>query len=549
MAKSQQNLLLGLHWSLYEKAYEEANALPIIDSPRFVQYAKNFEKILPKYFNKIDLKSVLNVIHSHNIVLYGDFHTFKQSQKGFLRLVRNYVDKYSHDNVIIAVECIKAKDQSKIDKFLNNDLCEEKFLEAINYFEDWGFPWDHYKDIFEFAKKYSIKVVGINLKTRGKGSLKIRDNFIAKILLDILEKEPNKKVFCIVGEYHLADKHLPLSLYKKSKSNISVVRILNNVDRYYFELDMLHSDEDIYLHLKDDLYCVMNAPLWIKWQSLANWEEMEYAVKLKPHNKIYHISRYDIDNLKNQFFDIVENLGYFLHVNISKLELDNINILFNINSLNNGIKQLLQHISAEELLKIEYRAIKDGFYVLNYNKTIILADFSLNTISEAAGQYLYILSQIYDDYVSWSDQDRFYFRVLKSMSGYISSRILNPRRKLENVWVYQEIIKDRFVKLGYQKLKKYAANLALKYHKWLQFKSLNNTHKSSNVFKNIYKKDIELNYEVSKVLGYIVGSLFYQGVISGSIPISVLRNFFINTPYKRSDIEVLLNYIYSCLAQ
>src|SRR5690606_18369745 len=142
------------------------------------------------------------------ITLFGDFHTFRQSQRGFLRLLRRIAVRKSHRNITIGLECFRHEHQKFIDQYLAGGIDEHELLQQTRYQQTWGFPWEHYKDIVEFAKHQQIAIVGIDTGGKAKDSFRMRDHSAASVLIEHCRAHPNRQVLCLIGEYHLADNSL-----------------------------------------------------------------------------------------------------------------------------------------------------------------------------------------------------------------------------------------------------------------------------------------------------------------------------------------------------
>ena len=102
----------------------------------------------------------------------------------------------SKKRIILALEMLTPQHNAAVKKFLQGKISENSFLEAIGFEENWGFPWENYKALFDFAREHQIEIRGINHHgTFQNSSLKKRDQFAAKIISDLSLKEPNSCVF------------------------------------------------------------------------------------------------------------------------------------------------------------------------------------------------------------------------------------------------------------------------------------------------------------------------------------------------------------------
>ena len=86
-----------------------------------------------------------------DIILYGDFHTLKQSQKGFVRLLQELAVFNPSRPRLIAMEAFQANHQEVLDLLQQQKITEQDFLCRIDYEKTWGFPWRNYQRIVSHA--------------------------------------------------------------------------------------------------------------------------------------------------------------------------------------------------------------------------------------------------------------------------------------------------------------------------------------------------------------------------------------------------------------
>lgn len=529
--------LKKLQHKLYERAFTEAHAIVGKTSKLIIKYSTAFERSLPKKFSKATLNQLMAAFKEHRFILYGDFHALRQSQRGFLRLVRVHCDRQNTKRVVIALELIKAKDQKILDQYLLGLLSDQKFLEAISYHNDWGFPWDNFKMLLEFARSRCLPVIGINSANGGRDSLMLRDKFAAKCLVGAASKYPNHKIICLIGEYHLADSHLPmlLEVYKK-KSFVKgkTLRILNNVDDYYFRLPTkVQQSSTEYLKMRKNYYCIMNTPPWMKWLSFSMLEELQ-ASDPKFSGRFVD-NDLDLENAFDDNFDIdyiflnfLKAILEFIHIVADNSDLENFHI--NYSPEGNFINHLLSNPSndPDDIEKIMHRCTTDGAFFVSQTNSVLITYLSINNLAETAGQYLFfMLSKFSED-----DPDpsgAFSRRILKSTIGMLSSKILNPKRKFLEMKDYRKIAtynksKGKTVAARNQIE---LASAILNFDRWIR--SFN--HKIS--LKNNISIPLDLlvteqasNYGLSRCIGQIIALKLYKNIISMSMSHAKLKRLF-----------------------
>ena len=95
--------LRRLQLKLYERAFIEAHAIVGSQSKIIIDYSTEFEKSVPKKFTHCGLSDLLVAFKEHRFILYGDFHTLRQSQRGLLRIIRSHCDRNKSARLVIAL--------------------------------------------------------------------------------------------------------------------------------------------------------------------------------------------------------------------------------------------------------------------------------------------------------------------------------------------------------------------------------------------------------------------------------------------------------------
>lgn len=551
--------LLDLQRSLYQKAYQDACAYAKGTSKVLLAYSSRFEENLPETFHDSSHDHVMSQILKSNVVLFGDFHTLKQSQRGLLRILRSLRNrKRKNKEIIIALEAFKAIDQKSIDLFLDRKIGESEFLKATNYKTDWGFPWSHYKIFLEFARDENIKVVGINSHKSGKDSLKKRDDFAAERIVHLALKNPESIIFCLIGEYHLADEHLPRSLKVTAVKNhvpLNLMRILTNVDKYFFEMNPSKpSMTTEYLYLRDNIFCIMNSPPWMKWQSYTLWEEMrdidqvdDYFDEGEDEDEfdLYTEQTFDVDY---HFLALLKSLVKFLNLQIDEVSLSEF-------SIHNFIHEdIVEQVVLERKENNFYTRIAlershlDGFYFLPDRNIILLSQLTINNLTEASGQFLHFQKNKIQEN-SLDHVHSFYLRVIRNMAGMIAAKILNPRRKCLSLFHFKKFLDNNYKKKlhGHPHDVRMAASLILKHHEWVESIIKKHESKFNAHSKKIYELDLELNYEISRSVGALLGCAVYSKVMTNKLDANDLKEVFDTSLQSFDDVWNLFIKNYRCL--
>ena len=270
MTQSVNKRLADLFQSLHHQAFEEVKPYWGYSSPAISNYAAGFTENLPDQTHPTSYADLLASAANHQVVLFGDFHAFGNSQETFVKLISDFQKSYPDKKIAIGLEMNRASDQKSINDFLSGKINELTFLKQIEYQKHWGFLWDNFKPIFELAKETHAYIFGVNSDESNENDITARDKFTANQIKQYQSKHPEQTIFILIGEYHLAPKHLPQAL-KQASDEISTLSILCNTDKYSLAQD--HLEYPQYYSIENYGFCIVNSPSWLKWHSLNLWAE------------------------------------------------------------------------------------------------------------------------------------------------------------------------------------------------------------------------------------------------------------------------------------
>lgn len=539
MSTSALNQLRKLQQSLYDKAYEEAHSVVVGSASRaLLAYSRKFERSLPRRYQLSNLSELIEVLRSQRIVLYGDFHTLRQSQRGLLRLMRRFSERQKSRKVVLALEMFKTVEQDYLDAYMAGKLDERDFLASIDYAREWGFPWKNFRMFLDYARAAKIPVFGINTDNGGRDRLAERDVFAADKLLDLADKYKEHTIFCLIGEYHLADAHLPHCLRKAASRrklrDLSILRILNNVDHYYFRLHQgAHINPTEYLKLKSDLYCVMNSPPWMKWQSFSMWEEARhagipnYAEPDSDMDQDLDLSAEESFDVDYQLLTLIKNLANFLDITIDESDVETFHV--HLSPDGDFFGDLTQDMGIEpgKATRIIARASVDGVYFVPQTNTVLLTYLSINNLAEAAGQYLYAVLGGNKSHDQSADRE-FFANIMKSVVAVIASKVLNPKRKSMELYHWRLLLKRLKGKRLAGKLarQRTIATGILQFERWLHEINSQDPNLPLVAPRALLIRDLQLDYELSREIGQVLGYSFYKKVLANKVATAKLRRFF-----------------------
>jgi hypothetical protein len=374
---------------------------------------------------------MLKACHQSQIVYLGDFHTFDQSGRNLERIMRAL--KRKNKKFILCLEMVHAEHQMYLDHFLQGNLTEIEFLDSINYHEAWRFPWNHYRSIFELAKKEKISIMGINTK----GTLTERDAFAATMLSSLLQIDPEARLLVLYGEYHIAHNKIPAQVnLRLPKRKIEQTIIHQNLEDVYWRLD--GSEAEQVIQFKSGEFHLQTSPPWIKYESMVYWfENLTDDPEYDLHHHIMATGLKSFDaNVVDHFHLITKQVtnNLKLDVKLSTMEDFNLYDQTKISTINKKIKAL-----KNAKLKKYYAnllANHQSFKIPGEN-TLYCPNYSINRLSYTCG--LFVFGQIknahniYREALLSSNEsvDIYCYLVEQSFMGFLFSKIMNPSRKCD----------------------------------------------------------------------------------------------------------------------
>ncbi len=500
MSTSALSKLANFHQELFQHASQAAQTFEEVSSLELSSYSRCFKSSIPQSRSPSDLVEIITDAMQSRFLFFGDFHTLKQSQRGFLEILDAIHQQFPEKKLCVALEIFKASDQQHVDDFLNGTLDESHFLRKIDYKNSWGFPWDNYKPIVEFCSANKISVLAINSQFVNDNRLSKRDDFAAKLLNDWAQGNQDSLCLCLIGEYHLADDHL-LSRISKDFHH---TRVIANVDQIALDFSAQKIAAPEYFKLNPNFYCVINTAPWIKWNSLAMWEEIHHATDsnfYQDETEIYTEHNYDYDY---HLLHITRSLSTLLDLSISNSDLSQFDLYMRpdratFHYLKNKLK-----ISRHEFLVADRILQREGFYYFSPARTMVIQSYSINKFAELAGHFLF------DCLIPATQNESFSRRVESQVCATIAALLMNPRRpsnRIHDLETYYEKVKRRRL-IGESKMRREAVKTAIPLFYELQQsgqipKSVGSEHLS--------EKDRELGYLASRILGELIGTHLFSG--------------------------------------
>ena len=115
-------------------------------------YDLNLEKELTMSQALADLKK-------NRIVLVGEHHNNPQHHMAQLAVIKAMNE--AGLRVVVGLEMFRNESQPALDQWLSGEMDDRRFEEI--YYDNWNFPWQAYRKIFEYARNHQIPMIGLNV--------------------------------------------------------------------------------------------------------------------------------------------------------------------------------------------------------------------------------------------------------------------------------------------------------------------------------------------------------------------------------------------------
>ncbi len=492
---------IRLRQDLYEQVQSHVQALLGQSSEGLARYQREYEKEFRRAWKVSSREILLAALSRSQVIWMGDFHALQQSQKAQLRVLKAIPDA---QNLMLGMECVEARHQKVLDRYLAGKISDREFLKAIEWKKSWGFPWEHYKPLFRWAQKNKVRVFGLNLRTedRTARALKERDRFSGQKILEITRKFPEKKLFVIFGDLHLADRHLP-AVVKKGIPEKKFLFVFQNSEKIYFQLLKKEIEHQVdVVKLSFNRFCLLNVPPWVKWQN--------YLLYLEKHFDQEVDDELDLTDYVAHYVKIIgEDLGV-------PVQTDHFSVA--TPSDRSGWQQIQSNLSEKELEMVK-AWVEDGrSFFIPRSRVGFMGRLSVNSAAQLAMAVVFADCSQQKRLPLLMPQDFLRLIWLEAIQ-YFGSKMINPKRKSDTLNDIKATLQARSPLDG----GKEALQLALN-QKMLELLHLAGGRKGRDLPKPRKKKAYQ---EAARILGGMMGEKLYHAyrrkLLSKSSLLGLLR--------------------------
>jgi len=156
------------------------------------------------------LTQAIEGVADRKIVYVGEYHDKNSHHAVQLEVIKNLHRK--NPKLAVGMEMFQRPYQGVIDDYINGRIEEREFLKKSEYFERWGFDYNLYKPIIDFARAAKIPVVALNIRRE------IVDK-VGKEGLDSLSSDEKKEIPAQLDFSDAAYREKLEKIFKEHKGN------------------------------------------------------------------------------------------------------------------------------------------------------------------------------------------------------------------------------------------------------------------------------------------------------------------------------------------
>lgn len=185
-------------------------------------YFRDLRRDLGARFSPASLDDVVAACRRADAIYVGDFHADPACQRFAASLLERLA---SIHRVALGIEFVFTRQQEILDLRQSGAIDDASFLRRIHYRDEWGYPWDGFRDLLDTARRLGVAVHALDRPPRGgfEGLVR-RDEHAARRIVSVLEGSPRKRIVVLFGESHVARGHIPAAVARLAARRRAVRR-------------------------------------------------------------------------------------------------------------------------------------------------------------------------------------------------------------------------------------------------------------------------------------------------------------------------------------
>jgi len=529
--------LLELQRATFARLEEDLRTHRHRESKEVRQFRQRYQKEISRYRKISNRTELTKQVLRSDIVYCGDFHTLRQAQRTPIRILRTVLEMGRR--VVLALEMIPRSGQEAANKYVKGEIEEAQLLDEISYRTRWGFEWEHYRQLFDLARAHEIPLVALNTDIDEGIPLRARDDLAADLITEASLSSPESMIFCLYGDLHVAEAHIPRKVdlrLKKHKMQRKTLIIFQNSEPIYWQLAQkgLAHDVDV-VEISSNKFCVLSAAPWIKWQSYASWLEDQSDLLGSTHDT----EGFDdfLPDYYHQVSDLADRIADFLKLIPAHLQQFSVYTASDVEIIN-AIQKYCDAcktttLPIENLIRSELVVNRSCYFPKS--SILYLSDLSANRAAEKAAQL--VAAKIHgNDWVYGDAKDIheiFYRIVLWEAIGFLGSKIINPKRKCDQYRDFDQFLrKSRGSRLQEALRDKRAVAVQVLAHRQYELKRLH-TKSARGTPRKLFRLSPKRFFLAASALGQIMANRLYIAMVSDEVPLRLVRELFSPLPKRK----------------
>lgn len=502
--------------------------------PGLARYLAEYQSEFSKGFERAaSREEVIDQLMRANVAYFGDYHTLRTAQSAVISILRELV-KNRKRKVVLGVEMFHAANNAHAQALIDERISAQEFRKAVRWYKSWGFPWQSFGRLFDFARAHAVPMFGLNINADDRvNNLAWRDEFAAKLIASLTQLYPDRLVAVLYGDLHIAQSHMP-RLVDEELARFGVkrrqVQLFQNSEELYWQLveRKLEHVVDI-LKVRRDGYCILNATPLVKYQSFLNWQENSSELVFTGLEDL-DLSSPGESTLLEEVVEFVRNIAAFLKVEIPDPAAFELATAADLDLLENLVAKGAYEPREVEALKDYMHLAETAFFV----RANVLYLGNLSVSHAAEGAMKFILGVLRPMRVAAVEpRDDFYARILLEALAFFGSKVINARRKARTLAEWRELELESRGKRGLSEAQKTDREIARGYiaHAEHEEDLLLGRHSSVRVNK-LYALKTAVHVGLTRAIGRTLGDLLFLAVNEERVPLESVRQAIFDDLFK-----------------
>ncbi len=108
---------------------------------------------------QITLSEAIEDLKRAQLVFVGENHEQKNHHRAQMTVIRAL--RGTGVSLVLGLEMFRGQSQESLNRWIAGDLSRHEFQRI--YYDNWNYPWTLYRDIFLYARKNKIPIIGLNV--------------------------------------------------------------------------------------------------------------------------------------------------------------------------------------------------------------------------------------------------------------------------------------------------------------------------------------------------------------------------------------------------